>query len=85
MFTLRSVTPRYKFKVVMCAVSSLLRLGFIVTFYMYEHYNSPEIMNMVHYDMVLLYLICWIVEFLHDCVVFVVEIKEAVWGLCKIE
>lgn len=33
--TLKSVTPRYKFKVSMCIVSSLLRLIFIVTFYLY--------------------------------------------------
>jgi hypothetical protein len=63
----------------------MLRLWFIVTFYLYEHYNNPSIMDMVHYDMVLLYLICWLVEFLHDCVVFVAEIKEAVSGFCKVE
>lgn len=36
LLVLRSLVPRYKFKVAMCVLSSMVRLLFIVTFYLHE-------------------------------------------------
>ena len=74
MWVMRTVIPLYKFKVVMCALSSLVRLCFIVTFYLYEMQNYPGLINLVHKDLVILYIIFWLVEFLHDCIVFLWDI-----------
>ena len=82
---LRSKTTRYKFKAVVCAVVSMLRLIFIATFYIYEEKNHPAIMNLVHHDVVGLYLISWIVEFIHDIFVFCFEVKDAVTMKCRAE
>ena len=70
-FALRSVTPLYKFKTAMLLTASLLRMFFIVTFYLYEQQGNPMIINLVHHDLVWMYLICWLVEFLHDSIVFI--------------
>lgn len=58
---MRSCIPMYKFKVAMCTLSSLIRLCFIVTFYLYEVNNYPAVMNLIHRDLVVMYLICWLV------------------------
>jgi len=75
---LRSSIPRYKFKVVLCSLSSMLRLCFIVTFFIYEEAGSPVIINLIHYDIVCIYLVCWLVEFIHDIFAFLLDIKEAI-------
>ena len=77
-YALRSVTPTYKFKVCMLLTTSFLRLIFITTFYIYEEQGNPVIINLLHYDLVWVYLICWLVELFHDVVVFVSEVYEAV-------
>jgi hypothetical protein len=79
-FALRSTTPRYKFKVCMLLVSSLLRMGFSLSFYLYENTRYPELINDVHYDMAWSYIICWLAEFSHDIIVFLLEVVEAVKG-----
>ena len=84
---LRSNLPNYKLKVVLCSLSSMLRMCFIVTFFIYEEAGSPFIMNLVHYDIVCLYLICWLVEFIHDLIAFTLDIKDivrdAITGKCR--
>lgn len=40
-------------------------------------------MNLVHYDLVWIYLICWLSEFLHDIVVFLIDVKDAVKSTCQ--
>ena len=42
-------------------------------------------MNLVHHDVVGLYLISWIVEFIHDIFVFCFEVKDAVTMNCRSE
>lgn len=69
-YALRSVTSRYKFKVCMFLISSLLRMCFIVTFYLYESAQYPEIINNMHYELVWIYIICWAVELFHDILLF---------------
>ena len=69
----------------MCALSSLLRLCFIVTFYLYEIQNHPGVMNLIHRDLVISYLICWVVEFMHDILIFFWDIKEAISSVCSKE
>jgi hypothetical protein len=80
---LRSRVPRHKFKVSMCALSSMLRLIFIVTFYIYQTTNQPAFMNAVHFEVVSLYVLFWLIEFFHDFVLFLSDIKQAIFGLCK--
>ena len=75
---LKSTIPKYKFKVMMCSLSSMLRLCFIATFFIYEEAGSPLIMNLIHYDIVCLYLICWMVEAIHDIFAFLLDVKEAI-------
>ena len=45
----------------MLMMTSLLRLVFIATFYLYENQGNPFIINLIHYDVVWFYLICWAV------------------------
>ena len=42
---LGSKTTKYKFKVFLLSLTSLLRMVFIVTFYLYETEGNPEIIN----------------------------------------
>ena len=77
-FNIQSSTPQYKFKVGMFAITSILRLGFIVTFYQYETQGNPVIINVIHHDLIWLYLICWMAELVHDSIAFVSEAIEAV-------
>ena len=81
-YALLSIVPIYKFKVAMCLITSLIRLCFIGTFYLYKLYEYPAVMNLVHHDLVMMYLICWLVEFLHDIVMFIWDIREAILS-CK--
>ena len=67
-YALRTSIPESKFKVGMLMVTSLLRLVFIATFYLYENQGNPFIINLIHYDVVWFYLICWAVELLRDLV-----------------
>ena len=60
-YAMRSVTPTYKFKVLMLLITSFLRLIFITTFYLYEEQGNPVIINLLHYDLVWLYLVCWLI------------------------
>ena len=64
--TLSSGTAKYHFKVVMLSLTSLLRLVLIATFYLYESDGNPHIINLIHHDIVWLYIICWGVETLYD-------------------
>ena len=73
-YALRSVTSKYRFKVSMFLVSSLMRMGFILTFYLYESTDHPQLMDTVHYDMVWIYIICWIVQLFHDILIFISDI-----------
>ena len=81
---LSSSTPSYKFKVVMFTLTSLIRLAFIFTFYKYEAEGHPSIINLVHHDLVGLFLIFWLFEFLHDVVVVLFDmIGMTNWGVKK--
>jgi hypothetical protein len=75
-FALRSRTPRSKFKGGLFFVTSLLRLTFIVTFFLFERYDYPVVINEVHLHLVWLYLGCWVVEFLRDSIGSLLEVVE---------
>ena len=62
----------------MYGMTSMLRLGFIVTFYIYENTGNPSIINSIHFKLIWFYLLCWGVELIHDSIVFVFEVIEAV-------
>jgi hypothetical protein len=67
LFALRSKTPKSKLKVGLLLMTSLLRLGFIVSFYInHRTGESEELINLVHYEMVWIYILCWISELLKD-------------------
>jgi len=40
-------------------------------------------MEDVHSNVVMLYLLCWLIEFLHDCVLILGDLKDTVCGFCK--
>jgi hypothetical protein len=80
---LRSSVARHRFKVVMLAVTSLLRMAFILTFYLFETQGQPAVINLVHYQLVWLYLICWVTETVFECGVFAKEAFRAIRGICK--
>lgn len=61
MLNLRSIGVKLKFKVVLSSVTSLLRMGFIVSFYLFENIGGHALINTIHHDMIWLYLICWVV------------------------
>ena len=61
LFTLRSLVTLFRFKAIMCAVTSLLRLCFIVSFYYYESSGHPTLVNSIHHDLVWMYVISWLV------------------------
>ena len=58
----------------MFLVSSLMRMGFILTFYLYESTDHPQLMETIHFDMVWIYIICWIVQLFHDILIFISDI-----------
>ena len=60
-YGLRSYSTRYKFRVVMLAFSSLLRMVLIITLFMYESQGHPTVINLMHFDLVWLYVISWAV------------------------
>jgi hypothetical protein len=59
MMTLKSHNSKYRFKIVMLALSSLIRMALILTLYLYESEGNPDVINLVHHDLVWSYLICW--------------------------
>ena len=77
-YAIRSLVTKYRFKVVMLSVASLLRMVLIVTLYLYEKEGHPFVINLVHHDLVWTYLICWAVESVYDIVVFLGDIIEAI-------
>jgi hypothetical protein len=83
LFALRSKATKNRFKVVMLAFSSLLRIVLILTLYLYESEGNPTIMNLVHYDLVWTYLICWGAESIYDFGVIVAELKDFFKIICK--
>ena len=72
--TLGSGTAKYHFKVVMLSLTSLLRLVLIATFYLYESNGNPHIINLIHHDIVWLYIICWGVETIYDISRFIEDV-----------
>ena len=50
----------------MLALTSILRIVFIITHFLYEMENHPAVINLIHIDWIWLYLICWGVELIHD-------------------
>jgi hypothetical protein len=65
-FALRSKIPKSKLKVCVLLISSLLRVGFILSFYMHHKNNGSELINFVHYQMVMIYTLCWVSDLLND-------------------
>jgi hypothetical protein len=64
----------FKFKVVVLSITSLLRMGLIVTLYLFFQEGGPALINRIHHDIVWLYLICWIVESLYDLMIFLADL-----------
>ena len=60
-YALRSITPRFKFKVCMLLLTSIIRLIFIITFYLYAQNWGTTVINEIHQDLVWIYLLCWVV------------------------
>jgi len=59
-YAVRSKIPNSKIKLVLLLISSLLRMGFIASFYLYEEDSYPEVIDVVHYEMVWSYILCWL-------------------------
>ena len=71
---LRSLGVLFKFRVCVLAATSLLRMGFIATLYLYSSEGEPATINDVHFYLVWLYIICWLLETAHDICIFVVDL-----------
>ena len=85
-FSLRSKTPDSKFKIVFLTVTSLCRIAFIISFYLYESTHQPQVIDTVHYQLVWVYLLSWLAEFIHDCLVACWEVCTAVGrNVCRRE
>ena len=65
---LRSRLYKMRTKVVLLSLTSVLRLVFIATFYLYDQLGQSAIINLVHRDVFWLYIITWLVELIHDLV-----------------
>ena len=63
-------------------MTSLLRLVLIGTLYFYEKEGSSLLINLIHHDVVWLYLICWAVEVLFDGVCLLVDLGAIVLKPC---
>ena len=61
MGALRSMLYKMRTKVVLLSLTSMLRMVFIVTFYLYDILGEPVLINLVHRDVFWLYLITWAV------------------------
>ena len=61
LLTLRSEATKFRFKVILYSFTSLLRLTLIITFYLYQNGEHPFIINLIHHDIVWLYIISWLV------------------------
>ena len=85
MVLLRSDVAKSRFKVAMFSVSSLLRLVLIFTLYLYEKQGLPLVINLIHHDIVWLYIICWAVESFHDFINFLVDIIKSIFQGCTEE
>jgi hypothetical protein len=77
------VTSRYKFKEGMLASTSILRMTFILTFYIYNTQGSPLIINLIHRDLTWLYIACWLVQVFYDCFIVSIELAETLRGCMK--
>ena len=72
MFTLNSRASKSRLKIILFSLSSLLRLVLIFTLYLYEYDKSPFIINLVHHDIIWLYIIFWLVETIYDMALLIV-------------
>ena len=77
-YAIRSLVTKYRFKVAMLSVASLLRMVLIVTLYLYEKEGHPFVINLVHHDLVWTYLICWAVESVYDIGIFFFDVVKAI-------
>lgn len=66
LLNLRALAVKFKLKVVLLSVTSLLRMSFIVTFYLFEALSGPAVINEIHRELIWLYLLCWAVELVYD-------------------
>lgn len=73
LLNLRALGVKFKLKVVLLSVTSLLRMGFILTFYLFETLSGPAVINTLHGGFIWLYLGCWAVEVVYDMINFLVE------------
>lgn len=64
----RALGVKFKLKVTLLSVTSLLRMSFIATLYLFEVTNHPELINLIHRDLVYLYLGCWLFETAYEVV-----------------
>ena len=69
----------------MLSIASLLRLVLIVTLYLYETKGHSTVIDLIHHDVVWIYLICWVVESFHDFCIFIREIFNFVEAVCREE
>ena len=83
LYALRTTIPQIKLKVTTMMVSSFIRLGFIFSFYLYERYEYPSIINSIHFDMVWIYIACWVLEFLCDSTDLIIEVLLSIKKGCK--
>ena len=55
---LRNLSVLFKFKICILTVTSLLRMGLIISLYLYHSEGEPDIINDIHFYLVWLYVIC---------------------------
>lgn len=72
----RALAVKFKLKIVLLSATSLLRMGFIVTLFLFEVKDQPEVINLIHHDLVCLYLISWLLDSLYEVVLFLISTYE---------
>lgn len=79
---LRARPVAFKFKIVILSLTSLLRMVFIPTLYLFEREGHPPIINEIHELAVWTYLICWILESLYDLCLFLSDLVKIIKKSC---
>lgn len=82
---LKASPVQFKFKLTILSLTSMLRLIFIFTFYLYHTEDAPAIINCIHHDVVRFYLSCWAIETLYDIMLAMVDFGKVVKKICRIK
>lgn len=80
---IRSLQVQRRFKIWFSVSGSFLRLSFIATFYAYETENHPVMINYIHLNTIVIYLINGFMEFLEEIFNSAKELKESLRKWCN--